>query len=381
MNSLALVPAQVCNRCVMDESSRVIYFDQFGNCNYCESFFNFGNLKNDGTRKNSAELTDVIRRIKFKGRERRYDCIVGVSGGVDSAYLLLKAVDLGLRPLVVHMDNNWNSELAQNNISQLVRRLDLDMETYVIRWPEYRALMQSFLDADVIDIELLYDNAVMGVTNRMARKHGIQVILNGTNRSTEGMPMPRAWNWYKSDARNIRAIAKEHGVKEFQSFPFSSTLDIFKRKYVWRIEVVPLLDLLGYNKDNALDLLVTNYGFKPYPYKHYESIFTRFYQGFLLPTKFGVDKRRQHLSNLIVTGQIDRERALSELNLDPYVTPMELFRDKRFFLKKMGWSNADLDEYLARQERSHGDFPNERKYLDFAIRLRNSIKRRGRKVT
>ena len=362
---------QECERCVMDVSAKDIEFDNDGFCNFCNQFAETWDKMRGDHSKQSERLSDFTEMIKKSGRKSNYDCIVGISGGVDSSYLLVKAKEAGLRPLAVHMDNGWNSELAQNNICNLVRNLDVDLETVVIRWSEYRALMQAFFDADVIDIELLYDNAVGGSVRRMAKKHGVDFVLSGTNLSTEGMPMPRSWNWYKSDARNIRSIALRNGTKEFGSFPFTSTSNVILSRLGIGLKTIHYLDLVGYEKRNALELLTNQYGFKPYPYKHYESVFTRFYQGFILPEKFGIDKRRHHLSNLIVTNQISREAAKDALITNPYPDPLELRRDTSYFLKKMGWSTAELEDYLTRPERPHSDYPNERRYLE----LLSSLKR------
>jgi N-acetyl sugar amidotransferase len=310
----------------------------------------------------AAMLADKLRafagQVRRAGAGKRYDCIVGVSGGADSAYALYLAKQQGLRPLAVHMDNGWNSELAVNNIENLVRKLDVDLYTHVIEWREYRALQQAFFDADVIDIELLYDNAMAAVNYRLARHYGIRYILAGSNTSTEGMRMPANYAWYKFDRRNIRALGRRAGVR-MRSMPTIGVAGFVWQRYLRRIQWVPFLDYIDYNKQACIDLLVKEIGYRPYPYKHYESIFTRFYQGYLLPQKFGVDKRRLHFSSLICSGQMTRAQAAALLAHSPYPDPDQLDADIDYFLKKMGWTRAALDAYLRRPERAHDSYPSE----------------------
>ena len=347
-------PYQVCTRCVMDTSASDIHFDAQGHCNYCTHFLirSRSVIHQDPIAK-KAELNSFVNKVKAAGKNRRYDCVVGVSGGVDSSWVLYQAVKLGLRPLAVHMDNGWNSELAQHNIAHLVQGLGVDLHTHVIDWPEYKKLMQAFFDADVIDVELLYDNAMLGVNYRLAVQHGTRYILAGTNQATEGMRMPPGWNWFKYDKTNIKALARNFGRVQMRTFPAIGTLDYVWYRLVNRVRWVSFLDMMPFNKFDALAELTKEYGYRPYPYKHYESIFTRFYQGHILPNKFGVDKRRLHLATLVAAGQLSREQALEGLEGIAYVCEADLERDKQYFLKKMSWSNADLSAYLSRAPKPH----------------------------
>ncbi|HAA72611.1 MAG TPA: N-acetyl sugar amidotransferase [Planctomycetaceae bacterium] len=346
---------QVCQRCVMDSSAENIRFDANGVCHFCRDFLQKQTPvldKSDASR--SVETRELIDRIKSAGRRKRYDCVVGVSGGIDSSYVLHLAVEHGLRPLAVHMDNNWNSEAAANNIKNLVTRLGVDLYTHVIEWQCYRSLLQAFLDADVVDIELLYDNASQGVVYRQAKKHGIRHMLMGFNAATEGLMLPRGWRHFKWDLRNIRDIARS-GSAATRKFP---GIGIWRRLYyhkVCRMQQVRLLNYVEFNKSQALELLEERYDYKRYQYKHYESILTRFYQGYLLPVKFGIDKRRVHASTLIMTGEMTRAEALEMLE-GPAYDPAEIERDRKYFVKKMGWTENQLDDYLARPPRSHDEF-------------------------
>lgn len=369
---------QVCTRCVMDTSAEGISFDADGVCSYCTSFLSDSHhilAKSDADRQ--RDLDQLVASIKRDGKGKRYDCIIGVSGGVDSSWALVKAVELGLRPLAVHMDNGWNSELAQNNIANLVRGLGVDLYTHVIDWDEYRRLMQAFFDADVIDVELLYDNAMLTVNYQQAVKHGLKYILAGTNQATEGMRMPPNWNWFKHDKRNIKRIGRKFGNVSLKTFPAIGTIDLIRYEFLHRARWISFLDYFPFNKAESMAELQAKFGYKPYPYKHYESIFTRFYQGYILPAKFGVDKRRLHLGTLIASGQLDRDVAVADLTRLPYPSEQDFQEDRQYFLKKLGWTPEQLDEYIARPPRSHADYGTEKPLWDFALNIyRKYLKRR-----
>lgn len=368
-------PYQVCTRCVMDTTAGDIRFDANGVCNHCARFLDRArHIIQPDPAEQKAKLDRLVSTIRERGRGKRYDCVVGVSGGVDSSWVLVHAVRLGLRPLAVHMDNGWNSELAQNNIANLVRGLGVDLHTHVINWPEYRGLMQAFFDADVIDVELLYDNAMLAVNFHMAAKIGVKHMLSGVNHATEGIDMPRDWSWNKFDRRNIVSIGRRNGMR-LETFPAIGTLGRLWLGVVRGIRWEWFLDLLPYNKFEALQVLERDFAYKPYPYKHYESVFTRFYQGFILPTKFGVDKRRVHLSTLVISGQMTREQALQGLHGIAYPSEKALEDDKVYFLKKMGWTAAQLDDYLKRPARPHSDFGSEARFFEFCIGLRDKLRR------
>lgn len=351
---------QVCSRCVMDTSARDIVFNSDGVCNYCTDL-EAGTKNTLGLAPEEKErrLQALVTEVKAQGKGKPYDCIVGVSGGVDSSWVLVKAVELGLRPLAVHMDNGWNSELAQNNIENLINGLGVDLYTHVIDWHEYRKLMQAFFDANVVDIELLYDNAMTAVNYQQAAKYGLKHLLAGTNEATEGMQIPESWNWFKFDKKNLRSIAKRFSDVKIETFPLFGIGEYIRYAVIQKIRWVSILDLMEFNKFSAMQQLHERYSYKPYPYKHYESIFTRFYQGYILPEKFGVDKRRVHMSTLIVTGQMSRDEALADLAKIPYHSQRELDEDKQYFLKKMGWTPAQLDAYIKAPAVAHDYYPSD----------------------
>jgi N-acetyl sugar amidotransferase len=350
----------------MDTSAPDIRFDPSGVCNYCRDFLESRRryLEDDPVTR-QRRLDALLAEVREAGRGKRYDCIIGVSGGVDSSWALALAVDLGLRPLAVHMDNGWNAELAQNNIANLVRGLGVDLYTHVIDWPEYRGLMEAFFASDVIDVELLYDNAGIAVNFQAAAREGLQHMLNGTNVATEGMRMPPTWNWFKYDKRNIKSISRQFGGPRLKTFPSIGTLDMI-RYHLRGIRWLSFLDYFDYRKRDALQYLQGRFNYKPYPFKHYESVFTRFYQGFILPTKFGIDKRRLHLSTLVMNGEMRRDEALGDLEGLPYESEKLLRDDTAYFLKKMGWSREKLNAYLARPGVPHDAYPTEKRLWDQA---------------
>ena len=362
-----IIGGQVCTRCVMDQSAPDISFDEQGRCNYCAEYL----VTRDRYLVSDPELRQhrldaLLAEVRRSGKGKRYDCVIGISGGVDSSWALVKAVELGLRPLAVHMDNGWNAELAQNNIANLVRGLGVDLITHVINWREYRGLMEAFFAADVLDVELLYDNAGIAVNFQQAARFGLRHMLNGTNVATEGMRMPPGWNWHKYDKRNIKGISRRFGGPRLRSFPSIGTVD-FMRFHSRGLRWHSFLDYFEYRKDDVLVQLQRDHGYKPYPFKHYESVFTRFYQGFILPEKFGIDKRRLHFSTLIMNGEMARSDALAALQGIAYESERLLKQDTSYFLKKMGWTKEKLDDYLARPEVPHDAYPSERRLWDLAV--------------
>lgn len=366
----------------MDSSARDIEFDGQGICNYCKGFEekkakHFAPSEEERLRR----LDHLVDMVKASGRGRKYDCIVGLSGGVDSSWALVEAVRLGLRPLAVHMDSGWNSELAQNNIANLVRQLGVDLYTHVIEWREIRGLMEAFFASDVIDVEVLYDNAMLAVNYRQARKHGLKFILAGSNIATEGVDIPTTWAWHKADKRNIVGISRKFGGPKLKTFPSISTFDLVRYWAVHRIRWVSFLDYLNYRKEDALSVLQAEFGYKPYAYKHYESVFTRFYQGYLQPYKFGVDKRKPHLSSLIMSGEMTREQALERAAGIAYPSEKEMEADRLYFIKKMGWTEEKFAEYMARPEKPHTDYPSEAALYEKLLKLYRKLNLRVGKVT
>ena len=341
-----------CRTCVMPDCIPNIEYVE-GECNYCR---NFVERRKNKTIFEVENFESTISRIKADGFGLQYDCIIGVSGGVDSSYVLHLALQAGLRPLAVHMDNGWNSELAQTNIARLIKQLNVDLYTHVIDWDVYKSMLNAFLDADVVDIELLYDNAMLAVNYKLAQRFKIKWILGGMNTATEGIRMPSNWNWFKFDTLNMKNILVKNGCNKTSTFPFISPFEFIYYTKFKKIKWISLLDTVNYDKEAATNTLEKFYKYKRYPHKHYESVLTRFYQAEILPKKFGIDKRQIHLSSLIKSNQMTREQALAILKTDPYPNEIDRLKDRKYFLKKMGWEEVDLNKYLSRHAVSHLEY-------------------------
>tara|TARA_B100000886_G_C20424278_1_gene493120 strand:+ start:2118 stop:3212 length:1095 start_codon:yes stop_codon:yes gene_type:complete len=333
-----------CTNCLLNDQLSHVKVGEDGICNFCK---NQSKIDVDFSKR---KLKKLLERTKVLNKSSKYDCIIGISGGLDSSYLLLKACELGLKPLAVHMDNGWNTELAQNNIEKLIKHFDLDYETYIIDWGTYRELLIAYMNKDMIDLELLYDNAMIAVNYHFAYKYNNKTIFSGDNQQTEGIPMPPEWYWPKLDATNIKSMARKNKIN-LNNFPLIHHREIIFNK-IRGIRRINFLDYIEYNKKNATKELL-KIGYKPYPFKHYESVFTRFYQGEILPKKFSVDKRLVHLSTLINDGQINKEEALSIIKKSPYESEDLLYKDYKYVCKKLKINEKFLKDYMNRKEKSH----------------------------
>jgi N-acetyl sugar amidotransferase len=344
----------------MDTTAPDITFDENGVCNYCTDFLRRIEASKARMGDMGASRDEFINAVKAAGTGHEYDCVVGVSGGVDSSYALYLAVQYGLRPLAVHLDNGWNSELASHNITRLVESLGVELYTHVIDWEENRDLQLSFFKANVLDIELLMDNAMLKLNYSQASRFGLKHILAGTNLMTEGMRFPAGWTHFKFDARNIRRIHRQFGSVPIRTHPLISTSQYVWYEYARGIKWVSFLDYVEYNKADALGLLQSEVGYRPYPYKHYESVFTRFYQAVILPEKFGYDKRRVHLGTLVASGQMSRDEALRLLAEPTYPDAAQREQDRVFVMKKLGFSEESFAQYMATPEVPHEHYGSER---------------------
>lgn len=354
-----------CVRCIMDTSIHDITFDDKGYCNYCSGFIIRSNeYFSEEIEFKNKKLKLFVDKVKREGKGKKYDCIIGVSGGVDSSWVLVQAVKLGLRPLAVHFNNGWNTELAESNIRNLVKILNVDLYTYKVNETEYNKVLQSFFDANVIDLELLHDNMLHTINYQQAEKYKLRYILSGSNMATEGLSMPSDWNWLKYDALNIRRIYRRFGGGKIKNLPLFSVSDYIKYEVFKKIHWFRFLDLMDFNKDEVLNLLERDYSYIRYPYKHYESIFTRFYQAHILPNKFGVDKRLVHLSTLVVAEQMSREQALSMSACNAYPSDKELYSDAEVVKMRMGWNDEYLHDYLKKPEVKHWHYGTEKIIYD-----------------
>lgn len=341
-----------CKFCVMDTSDPEIVFDDKGVCNHCKNAKETLQQLND--KKLKFNLNDFFAEIKQARKNAEYDCIIGLSGGVDSSYILHLACAYGLKPLAVHIDNLWDSELAVENIKNLLKILDVDLYTYVVDWQEFRDLQLSFLRASTPDIEIPTDHMIFPVLSMVAHHYHCTYVIMGHNSSSESI-LPRRWSHGHFDWKYIKNIHKKYGTIKLKTYPYFSQADwdYFQRKLIW----FNLLDYIDYDKEEAKKLLIETYRWRDYGGKHYESFYTRFYQTYILPQKFGYDKRRMHLSSLIVANQLSRDEAKKMLEMELY-DKKHLERDTEYFIEKMQITKGEFQNIMQDKPLSYWDYPN-----------------------
>lgn len=336
---------QQCTKCVLDTTVPNIVFDEKGICNYCHYYDR--SIKPILQKPNAEKLEKLnflLKEIKKEKKKNPYDCLIGVSGGVDSSYLCIKAKEWGLTPLLVHFDNGWNSEEAVNNIENLTKKMHFDLITYVMDWEEFKELQKAYINSSVLDLEVPTDNLINASLFSLAKKHKIRFILSGHNLETESIN-PIGWTCkIKDDYTNLTTINKLFGSQKLQKLPKLSIYRKYWLEKIFGIQMIALLDFIPYNKEKVKTELITTVGWKDYGWKHFESIFTRFYQGYILPNK-GIDKRKMHLSNLIMSNQLTKQEALAELNKEFYPTQIQK-NDYEYVLKKLQYSDAEFEEFM-----------------------------------
>ncbi len=371
---------KVCSRCVMDSTATEIVFDENGVCNFCHHYDT--NLVNEvfSNKDGEEKIDKLIAQIKERGKNRQYDCLIGISGGVDSSYVAyLVKKKYGLRVFAVHLDNGWNSELAVANVEQILKRLDIDLYTYVLDWKEFRDIQISFLKSGISNIEIPTDHAIWALLIKMAAKMKIPYIIAGNNVVTESI-MPESWLYGSKDSKLIKAIHKRYGKVKMKTYPSLTTLDYVKYLLVRGIRWVPILNYIPYVKADAKKVLIDELGWRDYGGKHYESIFTRFFHAYYLPTKFGYDLRKSYLSALICSGQINRDEAMAELSNPPAIQEM-LTNDREYVMKKLGFSQQEFDAIVTAPNKTYLDYPNSdslwRRFSKIIRVARNYITRVG----
>lgn len=356
------IEKKVCTHCIMDNvNDPDLVFDSNGVCNHCADYAQADAKLPKGERK-KQELETMFDRLLEEGRNKRYDAILGVSGGVDSSYLAYLAHQYGLRLLLVHCDNGWDTQLSVKNIENIVKKTNFDLYSLVLDWEEFRDIQLSFFKAGVVDIELPYDYALIISMYKAAKKYRIRNIISGHNLVTEGNYMPKSWVNYKMDIINIKAIHKKFGNLSMKSFPWISPWILSYYELTKHFQRVTPLNYIDYNKQQAKETIKKELGWIDYGGKHYESIFTRFYQGYILPKKFNIDKRQFHLSVLICSGQITREEALMEMKLPTYSSEDLFIEDFEYVKKKLGFTQQSFEEYIHSPIHKHSEYPNMGRY-------------------
>tara|TARA_B100000579_G_scaffold437455_1_gene466860 strand:+ start:2891 stop:3973 length:1083 start_codon:yes stop_codon:yes gene_type:complete len=346
----------------MDTTDSGIVFDKEGVCNRCKEYLELVPRYIDSEETREQELLNLINTIKNKGRKNKYDCIIGVSGGVDSTFVAKKVKEFGLRPLAVHLDNGWNTELAVSNIEKTMKNLGIDLYTHVLNWEQFKDLQLSFLKASTPDSEFPSDHAIYALMIRMAAKYNIKYIISGVNLVTEGITGPKM-SASAFDYKYISSIHKIFGTKKLtNNFPRLTLYDFFYYRYIRRIKLVYLLNKLNYSKSKAIEDLKSSLGWEPYTGKHHESIYTRFFQSYILPKKFNFDKRIMHYSALIMSGQITRENALKEMK-NEICDKSLVQQDKSYVAKKLGIQESELDQILSKPPSSGNEYPSSEKNI------------------
>ncbi len=361
---------QICTNCVMDTTDSKIVFDENGVCDHCNTFYKeiqpYWHTDDRGRKK----LLGLIDKIKKEGEGKDFDCLMGMSGGIDSSFLLYKMVtEFGLRPLVFHVDAGWNSQIAVNNIERLVDGLGLDLYTEVINWEEIKELQLAFFKSGVPHIDVPQDHAFFATMYKFASNHHIRTILTGGNYSTECVRNPLEWMYYQSDSTQLKDIFKKHGKGKLVDYPITNILwHKVWLPYVRRIKLYRPLDYIPYNKEEAMQTLVEKFGYQKYPQKHFESRFTRFYESYWLPVKFGYDTRRVQFSSLILTGQMTREEALEELKKPAY-DPETIHHDFEYIATKLGISTDELQSYMDAPNKTYKDYKSQENIYNLGAKM------------
>ena len=368
---------QVCTRCIMDTSDPEIRFDAEGRCSHCTDALDRLEKFYLPDARGKQRLAALIAEMKTAGKGKPYDCIIGLSGGVDSSYLAYKMKEYDVRPLVFHVDAGWNSELAQNNIENICKQLGYDLYTHVVDWEEMKDLQLAFLRAAVANQDVPQDHIFFAVLFKMAAERNISYWLSGSNLVTESI-LPQAWGYNAMDSRHLFSIHRRFGTRPLKTYVTLSFIE-YCRYYsglpiLAPVQSIAPLNLMPYNSIEAKKELAERIGWRDYGKKHYESRFTKFFQGYYLPTKFGYDKRRAHLSSLVASGTLTRDEALAELE-KPLYPPEELREDKAFILKKLGLTPEEWERLMALPNKSYADYPNYERWLNWARRL-NRVRKR-----
>ena len=364
---------QVCTNCIMDTTDSKIVFDENGVCDYCNGYItdilpNWQPSNNDFT-----ELEKIASKIREAGKGKKYDCIIGLSGGTDSSYLAYIAKEImGLRPLMYTVDTGWNLNVAVENIERLVKALDLDLFTEVVNWNEMRDLQLSFFKAQVAYQDLPQDHVIFAGLYNYAVKNGIKYVLTGSNNATELVRAPIEWV-HLNDLVLIKDIHRKFGKVKLKTMPLCG---MFKYRinyaYLRGMKRVAPLDIIHYDKDAAEKLLKEKFGWEKYENKHYENVFTRFYEGYYLPVKFGYDKRKCYFSNLVLTGQMTREEAVSKLEESPYSESLML-EDLEYIAKKLGITRTEFELLIKGENKTYKDYKNSLALIEFFIKLAKKL--------
>lgn len=365
---------KICTRCIMDTSDKTIIFDENGYCNHCKKAIY--ELKTIGYRGQVSDehLKNMIATIKKNQKEKEYDCVIGVSGGIDSAFLLHKAKEWGLRILAVHVDAGWNSNIAVSNIHKLCQKLDIDLQTVVVDWDTVKEIQRAYMFSGLPNLDVPQDHVFFAALYDFTEKYGIKYVLTGGNTATESI-LPAYLVYSALDYRCLKDVCKKYGRHiNFNRYPH---MNYFKqRKYMRKLEILRPLDDLPYSKTAAMELLEKEYGWEYYGAKHWESRFTKFMQSVYLPKKFGFNKSRAHLSNLIINGEITRQEALDMLKKENNMYSLEeREKDLQYILKKLDLTENDWNQIMQNPIKTEDDYKNDKLRAEIFKKIKRIIRR------
>ncbi|NDV46027.1 N-acetyl sugar amidotransferase [Paludibacter sp. 221] len=358
---------KVCTRCMMDTTDKFIVFDKNGVCNHCHSYDEYvkNNILSSSDKKKF--LKELISLIKKEGEGRKYDCIIGLSGGMDSSYVAYLVKKYNLRTLIVHFDNGWDTEVATENVKKIIKKTGYDYFNYKVDYDEFIDLQRAYLKASVVDIEVPTDMAIFSLIPKIALKYDVKYILYGTNIETEST-MGSNWNYTKMDRRNLETIHKTFGEKELKTYPYYKPMEqlLFKMKKIKQINIL-LYDECNYSI--IKDVISKEFGWEAYSVKHGESVFTKFYQSYILPRKFGIDKRKAHLSDQINSHHITRAEALNVLATPLYLTKEEEVAEYNHVLDRLGFTDVEFERIMNIPVKSHNEYSTSMLYGNFIDRI------------
>ena len=356
----------------MDESDRTISFDENGNCNNCNQFFQeIESISPKSHEKRNQMLEVMLSKIK-KNRRSKYDCLIGMSGGVDSSYMAILAKEWGLNPLCVHMDNGWNSTNSVSNIRNICNKLDFDYQSFVLNWSEFSSIQLSVLRSSIVEVEIPTDIAIAGSLHKIASKNNIKFILGGGNYATEGI-LPDCWFYDPKDKRLLTSIHKKFSGKRIKDFPFFDFKSEIYYKFFKGIKILYPLNLVEYDKEKVLETLISQYDYLDYGGKHHESVFTKFCQSYLQPKKFNLDYRKATYSSLICSGYMKRSEALERLKVEPWYG-IDVEDVKKYVAKKFNITLDDLENIINADPKSYMDYPNNEWFLKPLYNLYKKIR-------
>lgn len=368
-------PYKICVNCIMDTSDPTITFDDKGICHFCNNFFTNIQPNWFPNEKGEKILMPLINKIKQEGKSKDHDCIIGISGGLDSSYVAYVAKEkFGLRPLLFHCDAGWNSDISTSNIEKIVDKLNLDLYTEVIDWPQMKELQKAFFKSQVSFVDTPQDSVLFSSLYNYANKHKFKYVITGGNFSTEVVRECLDWTYFAHDTRHIKDIFKIFGEGKIDKLPMC---DIFKYKFYYRfvkgIRVIKMLDYTEFKRDDAIRTLKNKFNWLPYQQKHYESRFTKFYESYWTPKKFGFDKRRVYLSSMILSNQISRKEAEKKINKNE-LSEIEMENDFNYVARKLDWSKQELKAIFNADNKSFRDYKNNYFWIKLGAELSNILK-------